>query len=68
MGDLEDKYRNDDKDYITLTNKEFNEKYSKLFNLQLVDEPVEMHYLIVHIELINKWEKWKEEAENNKVL
>lgn len=44
-----------EKDYIPLTHTEFNEKYSKVLNIQLVDHPTA--WIAVPAEWINKWEK-----------
>lgn len=52
----------EDRDYVTLTHAEFNEKYSKILNLQLVEHPY--NWLSVPIEMINNWEKRKRKLDD----
>ena len=54
----------DEKDYVPLTHTQFNERYSKLFNIQLVENGFSS-YKLVPKELIAKWEKWKEETDKD---
>lgn len=44
-----------DRDYVVLTYEEFNKKYSKILNIQLVENP--NGWLSIPIEKINEWEE-----------
>lgn len=48
-----------DRDYIVLTYEEYNKKYSKILNIQLVENPYS--WLAVPMEMIETWENLKQQ-------